>query len=138
MIFKKQISFLIALLVLVSNSGLAFNIHFCEGKIASISSVFSKEEVCDIPVEIPQTCCSKIETTHKKCCSDQEVNLKDDVEKALLKFSFETNSVFVYETYSPLIFKNFTLKKSKERVAYHYDANAPPLYQLYCQYTFYA
>ena len=55
MIFKKQLSILIAFLVLVSNSGLAFNVHFCEGKIASITSVFSKEEVCDMPIVVEKT-----------------------------------------------------------------------------------
>ena len=70
MIFKKHISLLIALLVLVSNSGLAFNVHYCEGKIASISSVFSDEEVCGTsdseltkqkPILVEKISCAKIE-----------------------------------------------------------------------------
>ena len=82
--FKKHIILLLAILVLVSNSGLAFNVHFCEDKIASITTVFSKEEVCVTP-EKEDTCCAKLEKTHKKCCSDKEVNLKNKTEKVVVK-----------------------------------------------------
>ena len=138
MIFKKQISILIAFLVLVSNSGLSFNIHFCEGKIASITSVFSKEEVCDMPIAIEKSCCTKIETTHSKCCSDKEVNLKDDVEKVLLKISFDNQFLFVLQEFTTIEFANYQNLTSSNAVGYYCNANAPPLYQLYCQYTFYA
>lgn len=85
MIFKKQISIFIAFFVLVSNSGLAFNVHFCEGKIASVTSVFSDTEVCKIPVKEEKICCAKAEPTHEKCCSDKEVNLKIKQKKSLSK-----------------------------------------------------
>ena len=49
--FKKHISLLIAFFLLVSNSGLAFNVHYCGDKIAAVSSVFSTEEVCVVPVK---------------------------------------------------------------------------------------
>jgi hypothetical protein len=35
--FKKQISIFLAILLLVSNVGLAFNVHYCGGEIASVS-----------------------------------------------------------------------------------------------------
>ena len=138
MIFKKQISILIAFLVLVSNSGLAFNIHFCEGKIASVSSVFSKQEICEIPIEKEESCCVKEQPTHDKCCSDKEVNLKNDAEKVIVKISFDANYTCSFYEFIPLEFIEVSANQSKERVAYSFDANAPPLYQLYCQYTFYA
>lgn len=138
MIFKKQLSILIAFLVLVSNSGLAFNVHFCEGKIASVTSVFSKEEVCKMPVEAEKPCCAKLETTHKKCCSDKEVTLKDDIEKVLIKISFDANFILVFNEFTPLEFNQVFSKKAKEKIVYSCDANAPPLYKLYCQYTFYS
>ncbi|MGV9003211.1 HYC_CC_PP family protein [Flavobacterium sp.] len=138
MIFKKQISILITFLVLVSNSGLAFNIHFCEGKIASITSVFSKEEICDLPIEKEQECCMKKEPTHQKCCSDKEVNLKNNAEKVILKISFYANYVYAFHQFTPLEFNDSYPTKVEDNVAYSFNANAPPLYQLYCQYTFYA
>jgi hypothetical protein len=138
MIFKKQISLLIAFLVLVSNSGLAFNIHYCEGKMASISSVFSKEEVCNMPVDVTENCCAKVKTTHKKCCSDKEVNLKDTTDKDSVKIIFSTPIFFINQELPLNILAQSTTVQSTENVAYNCCANAPPLYQLYCQYTFYA
>ena len=138
MIFKKQISLLIAFLVLVSNSGLAFNIHFCEGEIASITSVFTKPEVCEMPVQKEAACCVKEEPTHEECCSDKEVNLKNDVEKVIVKISIDSNYIFTFNEFTPLEFSHSATKKSLQEVVYNCDANAPPLYQLYCQYTFYA
>jgi hypothetical protein len=48
MFLRKQIAVIVAILVLISNSGLAFNIHYCGNKVSGISSVFSKEESCNL------------------------------------------------------------------------------------------
>lgn len=137
--FKKHISILTALLILVSNSGLAFTVHYCEGKIASVSSVFSQEEVCDLPVVVEKTCCAKPETTHKKCCSDKKVDLKNKTEKIIIKtitLDFEPAFFAAYST--PAFAAVQTQQISNDEVAFYCDSNAPPLYKLYCQYTFYA
>ena len=146
MILKKQLSVLIALLVLVSNSGLAFNVHYCEGKIASISSVFTQEEICDTDagsqpktITVEDTCCAKIEITHNKCCSDKKVDLKSKTEKIVIKtISFDFEPAFFAEYHNPFFVAANTVSATKEPVAFYCDSNAPPLYQLYCQYTFYA
>ncbi len=137
--FKKHISILTALLVLVSNSGLAFSVHYCEGKIASISSVFSNEEACKMQVVEEESCCAKPEKAHKGCCSDKKVDLKNKTEKIILKtISLDFEPAFFSE------YKNHTFtvaqiqRFSEEKVAFYCDSNAPPLYKLYCQYTFYA
>jgi hypothetical protein len=136
---KKHISILIALLVLVSNSGLAFSVHYCEGKIASISSVFSKEEECEMPVAEVETCCAKPEVTHKDCCSDKKVNLKSKTEKIIIKtISLDLEPAFFSE-YKNQTFASVELHYfSNEKVAFYCQSNAPPLYKLYCQYTFYS
>lgn len=146
--FKKNIILVLAFFILISNSGLAFNVHYCGEKIAAISSVFSNDEVCDVnnsndaskePINKDESCCAKKEVTHKKCCSDKELNLKDTSEK----FSFKTISfdldLFVYSITTRSVF--FSLDETSvtsNAIAYYCDANAPPLYQLYCQYTLYA
>jgi hypothetical protein len=137
--FKKHISFTIAMLILVSNSGLAFTVHFCEGKIASISSVFSKEEICEMTVEVEKTCCAKVETTHKGCCSDKKVDLKSKTEKIILKtISLDFEPAYFDEYKNHFFAVAEAPKFVDEKVAFYCDSNAPPLYQLYCQYTFYA
>lgn len=135
--FKKQIILLLAILVLVSNSGLAFNVHFCEDKIASITSVFSKEEVCVTP-EKEDTCCAKLEKTHKKCCSDKEVNLKNKTEKVVVKTFIDADLFLFSNKYEVLISTSIFKFIKNEIAAYFYNSNAPPLYLLYSQYIFYA
>jgi hypothetical protein len=139
MIFKKHISLLIAMLVLVSNSGLAFNVHYCEGEIASISSVFTEDEVCEMPVVVEKICCAKPESTHKECCSDKKVDLKNKTEKIIIKsisLDFEPAYFAQYKASesSVVTVENHTDKS----IAHYCETNAPPLYKLYCQLTFYA
>ena len=133
---KKHISIFLAFFVLVSNSGLAFNVHYCEGKIAAISSVFSKEEVCKMPIKEAKFCCAKEQTTHKKCCSDKEVKLESKTEKVVIKtISFDLDSVFVIQEFNSFDFVFLPKTVTTQNVTYYCDANAPPLYKLYCQFT---
>jgi len=145
MYLKKQICLLIAVILLISNSGLAFNVHFCEGKIAAVSSVFSKEEICNtsdselakqMPIKEEKYCCVKPDPQHKKCCSDKEVNLKNKTEKIVLKtFSSELNSYCFFSNWDFKIRTLVTFISSPTTHEYYCDANAPPLYKLYCQFT---
>ena len=136
---KKHICSFLALFLLVSNSGVAFNVHFCEGKIASISSVFSKAEICTMPVKIEKKCCAKLQQNHKKCCSDKEDNLKDNPEKINIKtIAFDLKQVFFTTDWEPIIFTESSPVPHFQNIDYSCDANAPPLYLLYSQFTFYA
>ncbi len=134
---KKHITILLAIFVLVSNSGLAFNVHFCEDKIASITTVFSKEEVCVTP-EKEETCCAKLQKTHKKCCSDKEVNLKNKTEKVVVK-TFIDADLFLFNNKNEVLISTPIFKSIKNEICtYFFNSNAPPLYLLYSQYIFYA
>lgn len=136
---KKQLSILIALLVLVSNSGLAFSVHYCEGKIASISSIFSKEEECEMPLVEEESCCAKPEVTHKACCSDKKVNLKSKTEKIIIKtISLDFEPDFFSACKNQILAVVESQCFSKEKTAFYWESNAPPRYKLYCQYTFYS
>ncbi|MGL2963099.1 HYC_CC_PP family protein [Flavobacterium sp. RSB2_4_14] len=136
---KKHISFLIALLVLVSNSGLAFSVHYCGGKIAAVSSVFSQEEVCQMPIKVEKTCCAKQETANKGCCSDKKINLKSKAEQVIIKtISLDFEPVYFSDYRNQLFAEIETQHFSNEKVAFYCQSNAPPLYKLYCQYTFYS
>ena len=133
---KKQILLFLAFFVLVSNLGLAFNVHYCGQKIASISSVFSNEEVCDRIVEKEDSCCAKKETSHKKCCSDKEVNLKNKAEKIVVKsISFDLDSVYFINEWKAISFSSDATPLNIQSVEYYCDANSPPFYKLYCQFT---
>lgn len=138
--FNKHISFIIAFFLLVSNSGLAFNVHFCEGKIASVSSVFSKEEICETPVEASEKkCCVEKAKSHKSCCQDKLVNLEDESATLILK-SLPFNSYFLVliEEWNPIVFSSVSKSKSSKITSYFCDTNAPPFFKLYHKYIFYA
>ena len=137
--FKKHIVLLLAFFLLISNSGLAFNIHYCGEKIAAISSVFSSDEVCKMPTEKEEKCCAKKQITKKKCCSDKEVSLKDTTEKFAFKsVSFDFDFIFYLKTFVVNEFRFVEKPSNSYTIQYCCDVHAPPLYQLYCQYTFYA
>jgi hypothetical protein len=138
MIFKKQISIFLAFFVWISNTGLAFNVHYCQDKIASITSVFSKQECCTTPSK-GSNCCAKFDTNHEKCCSDKEINLKNNAEKEVVKSIIPdfVPLLLCQNDAHFLIFPSVVTLPQKAEL-YCFEANAPPLYQLYCQLTFYA
>lgn len=138
---KKCTSLFIAILLLVSNFGLAFNVHYCEGEIASISSVYNIEKACGAPkVSVAdKDCCTENAKDHDQCCKDKVVDLEDKSSETIIKnFSFQINFPFVLQDWKPLIFNEIVILKQSEKTVYYCDANAPPLFKLYNQYIFYA
>lgn len=122
-----------AFLLLVSNAGLAFNVHFCGGSISSISSVYNTPGA-------EKDCCGKsIVTSHKKCCTDKVVNLKGKTDYGVVKaFSFQADMLFVVHPVKPVVFSHNMVYKTCQVSTYYCDAHAPPLFKLYTQYIFYA
>lgn len=138
--FKKCTSLLLALLLLVSNMGLAFNVHFCEGRIASVSSIFTVEEVCEMKAQPAEKgCCAQKSKSHKDCCKDKLVDLQDDSQEVIIKtVTFQFDMTSVLPEWKPFVFAKVTAVKKNEILTYCCDANAPPLYKRYHQYIFYA
>jgi hypothetical protein len=138
---KKGTALIVAFLMLVSNAGFAMTVHYCGGKISSISSGFSSNESCEIPeIKIEKACCAKkIEISHKKCCSDKVVHFKGNAIDSIVKaFSSEMTTPFVVPAFRPVIFGAAPDVAVKKLPAYHCDAHAPPLFKLYSQYILYA
>lgn len=131
---KKNISIIIAFIVLNSNLGLAFNLHYCHEQLASISLLVnqintdnSQDDSCCV-VEIEEdTCCSET-TLH---VSKKVDNLAFDVQKYQIASVGLTSTILeipvYFQIYQKIIFASF-----------YSEANAPPYYKLYCQYLFYA
>jgi hypothetical protein len=132
--FKKHICLLLAFLILGSNVGLAFNIHYCGGKIASVSlslpSVLSLQKDKD--------CCLKKVVKKESCCKDKKIVLKEKADNQIVKsFSFQFDYVFLVPVYHPAVFSAVPNFKNNLSPAYYCDANAPPFYKLYSQYLLY-
>lgn len=134
MIFKKHISILLTFFLLVSNLGLAFNVHYCDDEIESIT-------VSTLPAtpkaQTVDECCGIIELD-SQCCNDKVIKSEIKSDQIIVKtLSFDADFIPVTDCWKPQVFilqENFI---QRDNVTYYCDANAPPLYLLYSQYTFY-
>lgn len=130
---KKCTSLFLVILFLVSNVGLAFNVHYCGKEIASISinKIISQQS--------EKGCCEKIFAKKDSCCKDKVVNFQKKSENATAKaFSFVPHFSFVIQEPKTVVFSSNKNFKSTQVTSYFCDANAPPLFKLYNQYIFYA
>lgn len=136
---KKCTSLLLALLVLFSNAGLAFNVHYCGGEIAGISSGYSidKASADDNPMA-DRACCIAKAKENKSCCDNKTIKSEKKSDVVVKTFSFHIDAPFVANSWKPLVFVPASQTVAPQTAAYYCDAHAPPLYQLYSQYIFYA
>jgi hypothetical protein len=131
--FKKHISFLLAFFLLVSNVGLAFDVHYCGDKIASIQPFYLKSDA------VEKGCCEKKITKKDHCCKDKVVHFQKKSDNIQLKaFSLAAALPFLTAEYNSIIYAGAANFKSFENTTYYCDAHAPPLFKLYSQYVFYA
>lgn len=138
---KKCTSLFLAILLLVSNFGLAFNVHYCGDKIASVSSVFDTIETNKKDHSTDKDCCCIKEGKKKdSCCKNKVVDLKKDTKDVIIKtFSFQIDVPFTIVNGSELLFAKADKTIFNYNVTEYYcSPNAPPLFKLYQQYIFYA
>lgn len=139
---KAHIAFLLSFLILVSNVGMAFNVHYCEGKISGVSFNYKTEEPCieEKPCVVEKSCCAK-QDTHDECCKNDKVDIKKTASDNVLVKNFQLDlASFIpaqeYNFSQFVVLKEFVQKS--ENPSFYCDTNAPPLYKLYSQYIFYA
>ncbi|AWA28819.1 hypothetical protein HYN48_01225 [Flavobacterium magnum] len=140
--FQKSTCLILAMLVLFSNAGLAFSLHFCEGKVAAVSSVFHSGPVCEMEKQpIKKTCCAKKKAEkHRKCCSDKKVSLTSKSDNGIFKnVAFQFEATFPkHEPLNPTQEKATVLRGPEKTIRYYCDAHSPPLYLLYSHCILYA
>jgi len=139
--FKKCTSLFLAILLLVSNLGLAFNVHYCGDKIASFSSAFSTIQNQKSQDSFKSDCCCvKQDQREDSCCKDKVIDLKKESKDVLIKtLLFQIDAPFVLIKSSEFLFAKTEKITSKNNItAYYCSPNAPPLFKLYKQYIFYA
>jgi len=126
---KKSASILLAFLVLASNMGFAFSVHFCGDEVASVKPMFVSPE---------DSCCGKKASEPMGCCKTKIVksDKEHDFVIKTVSFAFEAPLVPVNEFQLPL--QNEDSFVEKPVASYYCEANAPPLFKLYNQFIFYA
>ena len=137
----KHIAVLLAFFLLVSNIGLAFNVHYCGENIASISFDYKTAEPCK-PKEnrLLKACCVK-KNMHGDCCRNSKVDIKKSISDNVIVKNFQLDlSYFTcVELFKSL--NNLSLHKSiiaEKKSIFYCHGNAPPFYKLYSQLIFYA
>lgn len=133
---KKITSLFLAVFILFSSLGLAFNVHYCHDEIDSISLNFKAEEPCE---ESEASCCSA-EENHKKCCSEKTIKVDKKTDNVLVQSLHFELPVFVVSTHTlkfDLDQAIISIKRS-HLIENYCESNSPPFYKLYCQLVFYA
>lgn len=139
--FKKHISFFLAFFLLLSNVGVAIDVHYCCGEIASVKPVIW--ETIEYQNTVEESCCppkasSNLEK-NDSCCKDKVVHFQKKSENVIIKsISFQPDFNFLFEEWNPIFFSEIPNFENSLTTSYYCDANAPPLFKLYHQYIFYA
>lgn len=132
MLFNKCFRVLLTSFLLVSHLGLAFNVHYCSDKIASISLNLAPKLSAKI-----DECCGVIES-NSLCCHDKIITSKDKSDHILVPtFIFECFIFSHVSNPNSVVFNLESKVKDQVNFDFYFDAHAPPLYLLYSQYTFY-
>ena len=132
MSLKKCTGLFLAFLLLVSNVGFAFDVHYCGGKIASVSLNTTKE------VAAEKKCCGSVEKKNS-CCKDKVVHFEKKTDNATLKiFFFQIAFPAIIQEVKAIAFLAIPNFRNNQIISYYSDANAPPLFKLYNQYIFYS
>ena len=131
--FRKNICITLALLLLVSNIGFAFNVHYCGDEISSVSFKTSISSI-----EIEKNCCGEIEKK-SNCCDTKVLHFQKKSETSLSHLFFQIADIqlsnYDWSPNSTIIISNFKINSS---TTYFCEANAPPYFKLYSQDIFYA
>ena len=132
--FKKHISLLLAFFLLVSNTGLAFNVHYCGDKVASVEPVYLHS---DINPDQKGCCGEKVEK-QDSCCRSITLQFQEKSVNNLAKsFSFKAGLLFIKEDNSLFVIPSIGDTAETSVPSYHYEVNSPPFFKLYHQYIFY-
>ncbi|MFY7730234.1 MAG: HYC_CC_PP family protein [Flavobacterium sp.] len=139
---KRYISTLLSALILFANIGLVLNVHYCHGRVSSVSLSYKAKEHCSIPKQQhKKTCCAKaVKVEKKSCCKHNVLKIQDNTDKTIVKsLQLDLGVFYVSELYSnPAPARVAVNRVPQNAPAFYVETHAPPRYKLYCQYVFYA
>ena len=136
--FKRHISVLLALFILLVNSSASLVLHYCHDQIASVSLVYQENKVVDSADE--DSCCASDDIEDEgSCCSNEEIKVDKKIDYSILKgFQFNFLAVTFENKMPSFINEVDVLSINKKVLDYYCDSNSPPFYKLYSQLIFYA
>jgi len=132
--FKKHISVFLAFFLLVSNVGFAFNVHYCEGEVASVEAIYLNLD----SKSSEKGCCEKKVSKKDNCCKDKTFHFQKKSDDSILKaFSFNANAVLSNADWKSVAVASVCNSTKSPVTSYYCEANAPPFFKLFHQYIFY-
>jgi hypothetical protein len=136
---KKHISLLLTILILISNIGLALNVHYCHNSVSSVTLSYKVAELCNDHKQEQKTCCAAAGKKHKSCCESNVVKLQDKTDNIIVKsLQLDLAPFCMAGEWVPAQYYSIAPQAKKQNPSFYCEANAPPLFKLYCQYIFYA
>ena len=129
--FKNHISIFLAFFLLISNLGLAINVHYCGGKVADVTINRATNFI-----EIEKNCCGKLEKK-SKCCDTKLIKSQEKSDQLVLKTISNLTEFVITDQWNFIVFSKEIMFHYNVVSAYSFNANAPPLYLLHSQHTFY-
>ncbi|MGG7034171.1 MAG: HYC_CC_PP family protein [Flavobacterium sp.] len=132
--FQKHISILLAIFLLVSNVGFAFNVHYCGDEVASVDTVYLQLDL----KAIENGCSGEKVEKESNCCRNITFHFQEKSENTLTKsISFDVDSHFLIVESNKIVVSQIVNSTKNSIASYHYEANVPPFFKLYHQYIFY-
>ena len=105
-IFQSISSVVLAVIVLLSSTGVVLNKHYCGGELKSIS--LHKEHNNCAMMEVEETPSCHRAATNNSCCENEQIHFKTDEFKAAVKITIA----------SPLLSYIFEIHESPGNLAY--------------------
>lgn len=110
-LLRSIVSFMLALLVLVSSSSFMVNMHFCGGHVQNVSLI---EDATPCPMEVQRPAChNKVAVKKSGCCEDKHVAFEGkDFNAQVLDFSFLTGQSINWVATLPMIMEVIQINES--------------------------
>lgn len=123
---------MVAFLLLLSSSGFALTIHFCQGEIAgaqwaTLSNGHDKD-----------TCCGSDTDKAKDCCADKLLKTEKQSDSVLKYFSVDFPAALLVQQHLVSLPAKVLRAANAPLFASDVSAHAPPLYLLHHQWVLYA
>ncbi|MFD0863734.1 hypothetical protein ACFQ1M_16080 [Sungkyunkwania multivorans] len=138
--FHRSIYALVAIFFLMTKVGVAFNLHFCGEQLASVTTMFESNGCgMEMAAEAKPSCESE-QLSKPSCCSDEVLLVQNQDENPISDVLSLSQDQLMAVLTTALVFDLFSVESeswNNQPPHYHYDSHAPPLYALYCSYTFY-
>lgn len=130
---NKITGFILSFFILISNLGLAVNIHYCHDKVASVSLDYST------PNDDDSNCCCIKKDIKKKCCSETTIKTEKKSDNFVVTtLNFELQQFVPYQHFDFNFQKEIVSIEKQKLIENYSESHSPPLYKLYCQLVFYA